>query len=150
MKIKELLQKIRSLFLEHQEPKAIALGVAVGVFIGCSPFYGFPTLLAILVAMVLRQSNRLAIIAGTQVSLPFFAPFIYWVEYKIGKALLFCDWLIPAIGQDKLSDVSHVELGLLSVLVGSIFFGAACAFVSYFVTLAAAKRIKEKKLLGVR
>ncbi len=143
--IKEMFQKIRLLLLEHQEPKDIALGVAVGVFIGCSPFYGFHTLLAILVAFVMHQPNRLAIIAGTQISLPFIAPLIYWAEYKIGKALLHCDRLMPELWQDKLFEVNNLELGLLSVLVGSIFFGLACAIASYFITLYAAKRVKEKR-----
>lgn len=143
--IKEMFQKIRFLLLEHQEPKEIAFGVAVGVFIGCSPFYGFHTLLAILVAFVMRKPNRLAILAGTQISLPFIAPLIYWVEYKIGKALLNSDRLMPEIWQDKLSEVNNLELGLLSVLVGSIFFGIVCAIASYYITVYAAKRFKEKR-----
>ena len=143
--IKEIAQKIRQLLLEHNQPKDIALGVAVGVFIGCSPWYGFHTLLAVLVAFVMKKPNRLAIIAGTQISLPFLAPVIYWAEYKIGKFLIFCDLLIPQSGQEKLGEASNIELGLLSVLVGSVVLGLAFALLAYFATLIAAVRIKSKK-----
>ena len=146
MNIKEIAQKIRQLLLEHNEPKDIALGVAIGVFIGCSPWYGFHTLLAILVAFVMHKPNRLAIIAGTQISLPFLAPLIYWAEYKIGKFLLFCDLLIPQSSQDKLGEASHIELGLLSVLVGSVVLGLVCALLAYFATVAAAARIRRKRV----
>ena len=144
MKIKKIIHKIRQLLWEHHEPKQVALGVAVGVFIGCSPFYGFHTVLALLVSFAIHRANRLAILAGTQVSLPFIAPFIYWAEYKIGKFLLFCDFLVPPASQDKLMEASHIELGLLSVLVGSVAVGFAGAWVSYFITRYAAARIKAK------
>ena len=84
MKIKEIVEKIKLLLLEHHEPRDIALGVAIVVYIGCSPFYGFHTLLAVLVAVVMHKPNRLAILAGTQVSLPFLAPLIYWAARPSG------------------------------------------------------------------
>ena len=140
-----MFQKLRVLLEEHHQPKEIALGVAMGVFIGFSPFYGFHTLLAILVSLLVHKANRLAILAGTQVSLPFFAPAIYWAEYKIGKMLLSTDFLFLENGRD----LSNIELGLLYVLLGSVVLGLACSAASYFITLYAVDKIRARKQLGI-
>ncbi len=142
---KKWLLKIKELLSENRRPQDIALGIAIGVYIGCSPFYGFHTLLAVLVALVLHNTNRLAIILGTQISLPFLAPFIYWVEYKVGKKLLFWDFLVSQRHQDRLLEANHVELGLLSVLVGSVIVGLGAGAVSYALTLLAADRVQRRR-----
>ena len=141
MNKKEVLKKLRVLLEEHHEPKEIALGIAVGVFIGFSPLYGFHTLIAILVSLLMHKANRLAILAGTQVSLPFFAPVIYWAEYKVGKMLLTTDLLL--IGNNL--ELSHIELGLLGILLGSLLLGLVCSWLSYFATLYAAGKIKARR-----
>lgn len=143
-KIKAFIQKLRRLILENDSPKEIALGMAIGVFIGFSPLYGFHTLLAVLVAFMMKKTNRLAIIAGTQIS--FLAPVIYWAEYKVGKSILFWDWLMPQAGQDKLMEVNNIGLGLMALAVGSVVLGVLGAVAAYFVTMAAAKKIKAGKM----
>ena len=57
-------------------PGALALSLAVGVFISFTPLYGLQTLLAIGAAVVLRL-NRAATVAGTWLNLPWFAPVVY-------------------------------------------------------------------------
>jgi uncharacterized protein (DUF2062 family) len=57
-------------------PRKIALGLAAGVFISCTPFYGLHTLMAIGAAFALCV-NRVATITGAWLNLPWFAPFVY-------------------------------------------------------------------------
>lgn len=144
MNPKKVLHRIRQLLEEHHKPRQIAIGVAIGVFIGFSPLFGFHTLIAILVSLIVHKANRLAILAGTQVSLPFFAPAIYWAEYKIGKLLLNTDLFLIGDGLD----LSNIELGLLAILLGSALLGLVCASMSYFITLYAAIKIKARKHPG--
>ena len=70
-----------------ESPRRMALALAVGVFISFTPFWGFQTLLALLVATVGRLNPALTI-AGTWLNLPWFAPFVYAGAVKIGSALL--------------------------------------------------------------
>ncbi len=142
--LKDLWLKTKQLLKEHHSPEEIALGIAIGVFIGFTPFYGFHTVLAILAALLVRHANRLAILLGTQISLPFIAPLIYWAEYKVGKILLRSSLFIPQEGREKMLEANHVELGLLAILVGSVVLGLLFCAIAYIVTILVAKKIKSQ------
>ena len=66
-------------------PEAIAGGVALGLFFGFSPLFGFKTLLAILFAWLTGSNILAAVIAVTMhdILLPFM-PVIYRWEYDMG------------------------------------------------------------------
>jgi len=57
-------------------PWRVALALAVGVFISFTPFLGFQTLLALLVAALARL-NAAVVVTGTWLNLPWFMPFVY-------------------------------------------------------------------------
>jgi len=57
-------------------PWRVALALAVGVFISCTPFYGLQTLLSLAVATVCRL-NRAVTVTGAWLNLPWFAPLVY-------------------------------------------------------------------------
>lgn len=68
-------------------PSKKALSIALGVFIGLSPFWGFHTFLAIFLAVVLNLNKAIAF-AFSNVSLPPFIPFILYASSKIGQFVL--------------------------------------------------------------
>ncbi len=69
------------------EPDAIARGMALGLFIGMTPTFGIQMFLALFFAFLLRQ-NKIAALIGVWSTNPLTAPFIYGLEYEIGRALL--------------------------------------------------------------
>jgi uncharacterized protein (DUF2062 family) len=79
--------RLAALLPHDESPWKVALALAVGVFISFTPFWGFQTLLALLVAWIGRL-NRAVTVAGTWMNLPWFAPFIYAGALKLGAALL--------------------------------------------------------------
>jgi uncharacterized protein (DUF2062 family) len=79
--------RLAALLPHDESPWKVALALAVGVFISFTPFWGFQTLLALLVAWIGRL-NRTVTVAGTWMNLPWFAPFIYAGALKLGAALL--------------------------------------------------------------
>ena len=90
MKLIKNLQykKILSLFLKQDgTPFFNAKGVAVGVFCGCFPFFGFQTLLGLFLARVAKGNLFLAAI-GTWISNPFTYVPLYFFNYKVGSFLL--------------------------------------------------------------
>jgi glycosyltransferase involved in cell wall biosynthesis len=68
-------------------PSKKALSIALGVFIGLSPFWGFHTFLVIFLAVVLNLNKAIAF-AFSNVSLPPFIPFILYASSKVGQFVL--------------------------------------------------------------
>ncbi|MCP4673286.1 MAG: DUF2062 domain-containing protein [Desulfobacula sp.] len=72
------IQKIKEL---HGEPRYVAFGMAIGVFVAITPTIPFYTVLAIALAVFLKASKPAAII-GACVSNPFTVVFLYFASYK--------------------------------------------------------------------
>ncbi len=92
--IKNLLalpQRVRSLFCvilkQEGTPAKRARGVAVGIFSGCFPFFGFQSLIGVVLASWLRGDHLLAV-AATWISNPFTYLPLYWFNYKVGIIFL--------------------------------------------------------------
>ena len=81
-------KKILSLF-RHQNgsPFYNAKGLAIGVFSGCFPFFGFQTLIGIFLAKLFKGNIVLAAI-GTWISNPFTYIPLYYFNYKVGSIFL--------------------------------------------------------------
>jgi len=144
MKIKELLKK---LVTAHTSPREIALGVAVGVFIGFMPVYGLHTVLFVIFAFLIRPANKLAILIGTNISLPPTVPFITWIGYSIGRLILKGNY--PALSWSMLKDFSYHDLLRLyyPLFIGSAIAGIVVSIFFYCLTYLIVKyrysRIKK-------
>ena len=116
-------------------PWRIALALAVGVFISCTPTFGFQTLLALVVATVARL-NRAATVAGVWINLPWFALPIYAGALKLGSVVL--------------SHRPGVGGFWLMLVVGTTIIGAGAAVVTYVVSYGALswRRRKQSVLDG--
>ncbi len=87
----KLIQKVQSLFIwilkQEGTPAERARGIAVGVFSGCFPFFGFQTLIGVFLASVLKGNYLLAVFA-TWISNPFTYIPLYWFNYQVGSIFL--------------------------------------------------------------
>ena len=78
-------KKILSLFRHRNgSPFFNAKGLAIGVFSGCFPFFGFQTLIGIFFAKLAKGNIFLAAI-GTWISNPFTYIPLYYFNYKVGS-----------------------------------------------------------------
>ena len=113
-----------------------ARGFAVGIFSGCFPFFGLQTLLALVLASIVRGNHLLAV-TGTWISNPFTYIPLYWLNYKVGSL-----FLGPLATSPGLVDLNRQELFahgwmlsyrlfLGSTLVGLIL-GSCIGSVLYF------------------
>ncbi|MBP0905265.1 DUF2062 domain-containing protein [Mariniflexile gromovii] len=68
-----------------------ALSIALGVFIGLSPFWGFHTLIVIFSAIFLKLNKAIAF-TFSNVSLPPFIPFVLYASSKMGQFVLGLDY----------------------------------------------------------
>ncbi len=104
----------------NDTPQAIALGAAVGIFIGMTPTVGIQMVLMVIVGTVIR-ANRLAGVAMVYVSNPFTILPIYWLDYWVGSLLL----RFESITYDQFEDTCNLfmeELHTAGLLTATSFF----------------------------
>lgn len=84
-------------------PERTAAAFAIGVFLGFSPFIGFHTLIAVLLAFLLNF-NRVAVLLGVYSNLPWIvAPYYAFVTMFVGAPLT--GHRIPAAFRRQVADV---------------------------------------------
>jgi len=122
----------RRFFLEdllHSEDSKTkkALSVALGVFIGLSPFWGFQTLIVLFLAFVFRL-NKLISFAFSNVSIPPLIPFIIYASLKMGSYILRKPPLPPFKWDAFDSYKEFVSQHLAEYIVGSFSLALICSF----------------------
>ena len=142
-------KKILSLFLKQKgSPLFNAKGLAIGVFCGCFPFFGFQTLLGLFIAKVAKANLLLAAI-GTWISNPFTYIPLYFFNYKVGAFLLKTS---PDIIFDQnllINDLwKQGSFFTLRLILGSALVGLLLAFISGSIVFFIYKRkLKMKRNL---
>ena len=74
---------LESLLHIHDTPSRTAAAFGVGIAVGFSPFIGFHTILGLILAFVFNL-NRVAVLAGMWVNLPWFIPPYYAATTAFG------------------------------------------------------------------
>ncbi len=144
-KIRKIKQQFINLLTANHEPRQIALSVAIGIFIGITPFYGLQIWIALLVVLLIPKINKLSIILGTQVSLPPIYVFVCLINHRIGKFVL-CKpqpSLSLAIFK-KFTWENFIDI-FMSLSVGGVIFGMICSVLAYFVTLKIIAILRNKR-----
>jgi uncharacterized protein (DUF2062 family) len=124
-------QWLATLVSLDESPRRMALALAVGVFISFTPFWGFQTVLALVVATVSRL-NRALTVAGTWLNLPWFAPFVYAGAVKIGSALL--------------PDLSGLAGWSAWLLVGTTTLGLVAGAVTWLVAFGVIRARRARRV----
>jgi len=132
---KSIKQQVLSLLKLNNTPREIAFGISIGIFIAVMPLYGLHTILVVLAALVFRRANKIAMLVGTNISLPPTLPFITWAGYSMGRLLLNCGY--PEFNWAVFKGLSYRDLGRLyyPLFVGSLLLAFLCAATGYFCTL---------------
>src|SRR5437016_11904356 len=91
----EALTRVRRAFVARlsamlrldDPPWRVALALAIGVFLSCTPFYGLQTVLSLAVATIFRL-NKAVTVTGTWLNLPWFAPLAYGFALRLGALVM--------------------------------------------------------------
>jgi len=135
---------LRLLRLKGQ-PEEVAGGVAIGVFVGMTPTVPLHTILAVLIAYLFRRS-KLAAAMGVWVSNPLLLPFVYLLDYKLGRMITRTN--PPSFAVSDFSIHKIIELGWrisFPLIVGGLILGLICAIPSYFITKRVVNLYREKR-----
>jgi uncharacterized protein (DUF2062 family)/SAM-dependent methyltransferase len=135
---------LHSVRTEHPGAGRDAAAVALGVFIGCLPVYGFHFLMCWSLGLVLRV-NRLKVYLAANISNPLVAPWLVVAEIEAGA------WLrrgtFHAVAPRAMNNSNAAVFGA-DLLVGSLVVGAVLATVAATHTYAVL-RGGDRHFLGI-
>ncbi|WP_300565710.1 DUF2062 domain-containing protein [Flavobacterium sp.] len=102
-----------------------SFSIALGVFVGIAPFWGFQTVIAISLAIFLRWNKALAF-AFSNISIPPMIPFIILGSLKVGSC--FVSEKISIIPENKIT-FAFVQNHLVQYVVGSFVLAIITAII---------------------
>jgi uncharacterized protein (DUF2062 family) len=127
----QMLVRIRQL---EGNPHALALGMAVGIFVSITPIIPLQTIVAIALAFLVRGSKSAAVL-GTWLSNPLTIPVVYYANYKLGCMLLGYQNTLDSIAFDSFSQLMGLGLEVTwAMIVGGVVIGAILGVAAYFIT----------------
>lgn len=127
-KVKEYLKEISK---TQNTPHSIAGGFALGSFLALLPTLGFGIFIGLLLLLVLKKINKIAMFIAFAIWNPLVLILLYPVELAIGNALL-AD--LPT-AEFRLSLLNQFFIYSGRFLLGSIIVSTLIASVSYIVLL---------------
>ncbi len=139
------------LFVLEDTPQSIALGAAIGIFLGFTPLIGLKTLLALGFAFLFRANKIAAVVAVSlhDLALPLM-PVLYRLEYDIGYWLLSEPHpLPPSFNHHQLSGhawlnwTTFVTLGV-PLLLGGVILATPASVLVFFLTRMAVQARRAK------
>ncbi|MFH1441536.1 MAG: DUF2062 domain-containing protein [Candidatus Omnitrophota bacterium] len=139
------------LFRINDSPQKIALGLAVGIFLGILP--GTGPIAALCAAFILRI-NRASALIGSLLVNTWTNILTFLLAIKIGSVIMGLDW--QKVYTESLSIFKNFHLAnlfklpilkiLYPVLIGYFVISAIAGFIAYLTALVIVKRIRLKKI----
>ena len=129
----------------QEDPRKIAGGMALGVFIAFTPTIPFHIVGALTLAALLRVSPVAAFL-GIQICNPLTIPAIYLAAYKVGQFLVYRGK--PLVFPETFSFEAWMGVlwqGGVALQVGGVVLATPPAIVAYFVTLWIVQRYRRRK-----
>src|SRR5450631_798973 len=126
--LRQFRTQVELLLREHASSVRLGVAVGVGVFLGCSPFFGLQLLLGLAAGHLLRL-NRVAILFGLQVSVPPLTPLVIFVTAQAGALVLRGHWLPLKLSAFQGEPAATVLASLFfDMLVGGALVGGILGF----------------------
>jgi len=128
-------------------PRQAALGMALGVFVGMSPFLGFHTAIAVLLASLFKWS-KIAAAVGVLITNPITAPIIYPLTFRLGASLTgFSEpiqWSRLLEPGAFIALMKNSPMIIVDMLVGGILLGIPLYIAVYFITHTIVSKARKR------
>ena len=136
-------------------PEEVSRGLALGVFVGMTPTYPFQMLLAVLLAVALKE-NKVAAMLGTWVMPPppMSAP-IYYFNFKVGRFFIPGPENFPKLGSgfslaDQMKNIANLGFEhLATLLLGCFVVGIFSSILTYWISKPLYIYIRDKRRIMV-
>ncbi len=125
------------------DPRYVAMGMAVGVFVGVTPTIPFHTIIAIALAFVLKGSKPAAAI-GVWFANPLTIPIFYIGSFKVGTLII--NKPIPFdIKFESINELMTLGLDVtIAMVVGGALLGILPAILAYILTYRFMVVVRDK------
>ena len=143
--ITSVLRVYRRFLKIRGNPHEIALGFALGLFVGMTPFMGFQKPIAIFFAAIF-QWNKISSAAGVWISNPLSAPVIYGITYFVGANMTGLSLSQNFTGFNEITIfglMNSTPEVLIAMILGGIIICIPIAITGYFFSFSAVKRYQD-------
>lgn len=127
------------LLRSHESPATKAWSMAVGVFFGITPFWGFQIWFVIFFAWMFHLNKALSILASN-ISVPPMIPFIVFGSYQTGRIWMGGNAMSLSFSENLKPEM--IGQNFLQYIVGSFTLAAICAIIAWIVTYLFVKKLK--------
>ena len=128
------------------DPHEIALGFALGLFIGMTPSIGFQMIIAASIAAVLKW-DKVSAAMGVWITNPLTAPFIYSVSFFVGSKIYGTSKVFNPPDEMTISIAKRIlakSPGIFySLTIGGVVLGIPLAVAGYFLANRLLSRYQE-------
>lgn len=107
----------------------MAASIAVGLFFGIIPIWGFQTLIAFGVASIFKL-NRIVVLLFTNISFPPFIPFVVFISFELGSLFVSDPIRLPSFEN---LDKESIFLQLNQYLIGSILLAFIVSMLGFII-----------------
>jgi len=141
------LQKAYGRFLKIRgNPHEIALGFALGLFVGMAPCMGIQTVIAVFFASLFKW-NKISAAVGVWISNPVSAPFLYGFTFYIGSLFTGITESFHPVGVFDFSYLYQIVLKAREIFwtltLGGVIIGLPVAVLGYYLSYIAVKRYQD-------
>lgn len=133
---------LEDLLKSEDSPKKKALSIALGLFIGLSPFWGLHTLIVLGLAFFFRLNKAIAF-AFSNISLPPFIPFVLYFSVQVGV------WITGEklfFSQESIMENLIAVKGLKTYLIGSFVLATVIAIISGLIGYLTLTQMAKRKI----
>ncbi len=133
MKPKELLQHIKQVGIKRyfvdnvlksdDSPQKKTLSIALGVFIGLTPFWGFQGILTLTLAVIFKLNKTISFVFSN-ISIPPITPFVLYGSLKLGSYILGTE---VKINFSNLEENFKLIMQLKEYFIGSFVLAIVCS-----------------------
>jgi glycosyltransferase involved in cell wall biosynthesis len=142
-KINQLLNE--HLFHPHHSDPVKAASIALGVFMGIVPIWGFQMLVAVAIAFIFRLNKAMVLIASN-ISIPPMIPLIIFASYKLGAI-----WMGSNPGHLEFSrdlSLESIRNNLKQYILGSTTLAILAGCIAGLLAFALLKLFRKKAVLA--
>ena len=129
------------------QPREIALGFALGLFVGMTPFIGLHTVIAVPLAALLKW-NKISAAVAVWFTNAATAPFIYSITYVVGARIAGIKQAFSWKDIESLSAVYrlilHTPEMIWAMVIGGVLLGLPLAVAGYYLAFFVVGRYQEK------
>ena len=147
-----LVRLLRYLYLKlvrlRDKPHTVALGLAIGVFVGFTPTIPVQTYIALAFAFLLKGSKVTAIM-GVWISNPLNMAAFYFVDFKVGKWILHSQVAFKPMDYSVFTLLHEAQKVIKVMMIGGIVLGIPAGILTYLLTYQFVQKANRRRELRI-